>query len=264
MSGTLAALVAALVCAAAGALVPWVVRSLPEPDQRPEPDDREPDDREPDDREPDDPEADDPEADGAPPAEEPPKPAYTDLGRRRGLLPGAVLASATGGALAGLVLGPGWPMLYAVVATPVCVALAYVDWHTRLLPSRLVLPATAALVLLALVEWAATGEHEQVLRAGLGLLVARSVFWVLWFVHSAGMGFGDVRLAALLGLVLGRVGWVELATGLYAGFLLFAVPGLLWALVRWDRSVLRRARPFGPFMVAGALLGLVVGPLLVG
>lgn len=188
----------------------------------------------------------------------------SEVPRGRWLLPGAVVAGASTGGAAGAALGSGWALAAVLVATPACVALAFVDWRTRLLPSRLVLPATAALLVLLGVEWAATGDHEAPLRALVGLVALRSVYWVLWFVHSAGMGFGDVRLAALLGLVLGRAGWAELAVGSYAPFLLFAVPGLLLALVRWDRSLLRAAYPFGPFMVVGALLGLVAGPALAG
>jgi leader peptidase (prepilin peptidase)/N-methyltransferase len=74
------------------------------------------------------------------------------------------------------------------------------------------------------------------------------------------MGFGDVRLAALLGFALGHVGWAEFGVGMYSGFLIFGVPGLVLALVKWDRKLLKTAYPFGPFMILGALLGLLVGP----
>ncbi len=87
----------------------------------------------------------------------------------------------------------------------------------------------------------------------------RSVFWLLWWIHAAGMGFGDVRLAAVLGLALGYLGWGELLVGSYTGFLVFAVPGVLLALVRWDRSLLKASYPFGPFMLVGALVGVAVG-----
>lgn len=231
----IAALVGALASGLLCAAVPWVVRSLPEP---------------------------------APaqdlPEDEPPKPAYADLGRRRGLLPGAVLAGVVGGGLAGGAVGTGWALALVVLATPACVALTYIDARTRLLPSRIVLPATAVLLVVVGAEWLVTGDRDDPLRALVGLAVARSLFWVLWFVHSAGMGFGDVRLAALLGLVLGHEGWAELVVGVYTPFLLFAVPGLVLALVRWDRRLLRAAYPFGPFMVAGALLGLVMGAPIVG
>ncbi|MCM3513694.1 A24 family peptidase [Nocardioides sp. P86] len=201
---------------------------------------------------------------------EPPKPLYVDLAARPHLGPWVALVSAmAGGLVARAALGDGlteetaWALAYALPVVPLCVALAYVDGHTRLLPSRLVLPATGALVLLALGEWVVTGEHDAVLRAGVGLLVARSLYWLLWAVHSAGMGFGDVRLAALLGLVLGRLGVAELVVGVYAGFLVFGLPGLLLALVRRDRALLRAAYPFGPFMVVGALIGVLTGPAVI-
>lgn len=233
------AVLGALLCGLLSVAVPWLVRALPEP-------------------------APDPERPEGRPEDHPPKPTYAALGSRPRLLPGAVLSGLAAGGAAGAVLGPGWTLALVVLAAPVCVALAFVDWHTRLLPSRLVLPATGLLLLVVAVEWAVTGDHDAPLRAVLGLVVARSVFWVLWFVHSAGMGFGDVRLAALLGLVLGHAGWAELVVGTYSSFLLFAVPGLLLALVRRDRSLLRVAYPFGPFMVVGALVGLVLGPAVLG
>ncbi|MEQ7847398.1 A24 family peptidase [Nocardioides kribbensis] len=267
---------AALGCGLAGLGVPALIRALPEP--------------------PAPASAADPPADPAAPAatgtleeaepphgsttgagpasaarpDEPPKPLYVDLAARPHLGPWVALVSAmAGGLVARAVLGDGltedtaWALVYALPVVPLCVALAYVDGHTRLLPSRLVLPATGALVLLALGEWAVTGEYDAVLRAGVGLLVARSFYWLLWAVHSAGMGFGDVRLAALLGLVLGRLGVAELVVGVYAGFLVFGLPGLLLALVRRDRALLRAAYPFGPFMVVGALIGVLTGPAVI-
>jgi len=192
--------------------------------------------------------------------DEDPKPPYVDVARRRGLGWWAAPTSAVVAALAALTLGPD-PWLVAVVPlVPVCVTLAVVDWHTRLLPSRIVLPATAYALVVALVLWAVSGDHTDVLRAAIGLLVVRSVYWLLWRIHSAGMGFGDVRLAALVGFVLGHVGWSELVVGAYAGFLIFGLPGLLLALVKRDRALLKTAFPFGPFMLLGALIGLLVGP----
>jgi leader peptidase (prepilin peptidase) / N-methyltransferase len=230
----LAALVAAVVAGLAGLGVPRLVRALPEPER--------------------DESAED----------EDPKPLYVDVGARPGLALRAALASAATGALVGLALGWDWWLVALVPLVPGCVALAFVDWHTRLLPSRIVLPATAYVIAVALVGWAVTGSSDDLVRAALGLVVARSVYWLLWFVHSAGMGFGDVRLSALLGFSLGHVGWGEFAVGMYSGFLVFGLPGLLLALVRRDRSLLRTAFPFGPFMIAGALIGLLAGPAVAG
>ena len=87
-------------------------------------------------------------------------------------------------------------------------------------------------------------------------------FYALWWVHPAGMGFGDVRLSAVLGFALAYLGWPELVVGVYAAFLAFALPGLLVAVLRRDRGVLKAAYPFGPFLLAGALAGVVLGDLL--
>lgn len=213
-----------------GLLVPRLIRALPEPET------------------------------SEPVPGEDPKPPYAEVGARPGLLWRSALAAAVVGAIVGAVVGRDWWLVALVPLVPVCVALAVVDWHTRLLPTRLVLPATAYVLVVALVGWALSGDPGDLIRAAIGLAVARSVYWLLWFIHSAGMGFGDVRLAALLGLSLGHVGWGELAVGMYAGFLVFGVPGLMLALVKWDRALLKSAYPFGPFMLVGALVGLVVGP----
>jgi leader peptidase (prepilin peptidase)/N-methyltransferase len=228
------ALVAGCAVAAglAGLLVPWLVRRLPEPEQ-------------------------DESVEG-----EAAKPLYVDLAGRRGLAWRSAVASAAGAAVVVASVGSDWWLVVLVPLVPVCVALAFIDWHTRLLPAVIVLPATAYAVLAGLAGWPVTGDPADLVRAALGLLIARSVYWLLWFLHSAGMGFGDVRLAALLGFALGHVGWPELGVGMYSGFLVFGVPGLLLAIVKWDRSLLKTAFPFGPFMIAGALLGLAVGPVV--
>ena len=159
----------------------------------------------------------------------------------------------------GLRLGDHPVTWVIALLVPVLVLLAVVDWRTRLLPRVVVLPATAALLVLLVIEWAAQRDTGTLVRAVIAMVVARSIFWVLWFVRRAGMGFGDVRLAALLGLVLGRLGWTPWLIGLYAGLLLFAVFGVTLMVIRRDRSLLKKAYPFGPFMIAGALLGVLSG-----
>ena len=226
--------VVALVCIAVagfgGLLVPPVIRALPEPDTS-----------------------------EAAPGEDP-KPLYAEVGSRPGLAWRTALVSGVLAAALGAILGQDWWLVALVPLVPVCVALAVIDWHTRLLPSLIVLPATAYVIVVALVLWAISGDPGDLIRAAIGLVVARSVYWLLWFIHSAGMGLGDVRLAALLGFSLSHVGWGEFGVGMYAGFLVFGLPGLILALVRRDRALLRVAYPFGPFMLVGALVGLALGP----
>ena len=62
--------------------------------------------------------------------------------------------------------------------------------------------------------------------------------------------------------MLGYLGWGPFLLGIYSSFLLLGVPGLSYAVIRRDRGFLRVAVPFGPFMLIGAVLGLVFGQTL--
>jgi leader peptidase (prepilin peptidase)/N-methyltransferase len=102
----------------------------------------------------------------------------------------------------------------------------------------------------------ALGDWADLERAGWGWLLAGGTFLLLWLVYPAGMGYGDVRLSGVLGLALGFAGWGPLIVGVYAGFLLGGIGGsLLTAL----RIVDRRSYPFGPFMLLGAVVGILSG-----
>ncbi|MCW2736971.1 A24 family peptidase [Nocardioides sp.] len=247
-----AALLGALVAALGGLLVPLLVAAVPEPEAKPEPD-----------IETETEAGSDADAEAAT-ATEPPKMLYADIAARPGLGWRSALVAAVCGGLLGAATGLDWPLLWLIPLTPVAVALSVIDWHTRLLPRRIVVPATLAAIVAVTVVGLATGERDALLRALLGMIVARSFFWVLWRLRSAGMGFGDVRLAAPVGLVLGWVGWGALALGVWIGFIVFAVPAAGLAVVRRDRTVLKKSFPFGPFMVIGALVGLVWGTALAG
>jgi leader peptidase (prepilin peptidase)/N-methyltransferase len=249
VSGTVvAALLGALVAALGGLLVPRLVAAVPEPAPKARPDGEEAR-----------------SADPAPaPADEPPKILYADLAARPGLGRQSAVVAAVCGGLLGAATGLDWPLLWLVPLTPVAVALSVIDWHTRLLPRRIVVPATLAAIVVVTAVGLATGERDALVRALLGMLVARSFFWVLWWLRSAGMGFGDVRLAAPVGLVLGWVGWGALGVGIWIGFIVFALPALGLAVARRDRAMLKKSFPFGPFMVVGALVGLVWGTALAG
>ncbi|WP_448629395.1 hypothetical protein [Cellulomonas soli] len=84
-----------------------------------------------------------------------------------------------------------------------------------------------------------------------------TLYFVIKLVYPAGMGFGDVKLAGVLGLSLGWFGWSALAFGWFAAYLLgglFSI-GLLLA----GRAGRKSAIPFGPWMLLGALVGIAVG-----
>ena len=187
------------------------------------------------------------------------KEPYREMARVPHLLAGCALVSAVVGGLLGWWVGADPALAVVLPVVPVGVAIAIIDWRARLIPNRLVRPATAYVVVAGLVVWAATGDHDDLLRAAVSLVVVRSFFWVLWFIRAAGMGFGDVRLAALLAFVLGYLGPGEVFLGVWLGFLVFGLPGVVVSAVKRDYRLMRVPFPFGPFMLIGALLGILLG-----
>ena len=192
-----------------------------------------------------------------PPA--PPKVSYVHLGSGRGL----ALRTAAASGLCGLVVGAGtgwtWALLYLVPMVPVGVALTVIDWRTTLLPTRIVAPSYVLVVVGILVAALLERDQASLLRAGLGWLIVGGAYLLLWLVHPAGMGYGDVRLSGVIGLMLGYLGWQELLVGSYAAFLIGGVGGAVLAALK---VVKRKRFPFGPFMLLGALLGVAAGPEL--
>ncbi len=243
------AMVTGLAGVAAGGLVPRMIAWLPEPEPE-----------EPDRAEEDADLSAEADHDGATEPVEPvepvePKELYADIAARPGLALQAALASGVAAAALGLVFGWNLSLLVVLPLVPVSVALAVVDWRTKLLPTKLIAPAyvvtLAAILLVWVVDSRAAFDLE---RTALGWLVYGGMFFLLWFVYPRGLGYGDVRLAGLLGLALGWVGWAELLLGIWAGLLLGGILGALLSLV-----LRRRDYPFGPFMLVGALLGIVAG-----
>lgn len=188
----------------------------------------------------------------------PPAPVPVGAICRRNLVPVAVAAVVVEALLIWRVgADPALPAFLVLGA--VGVVLSTVDLATKRLPDALVLPSyVAGLVLLGL---AATVERDgaPLLRALLGMVALFGLYLVLALINPAGLGFGDVKLAGVLGLHLAWLGWDVLLTGALAGFALVALVALgLLAARRVSRS---SALPFGPFMLTGALLGIVAGQL---
>ncbi|MDC0773054.1 prepilin peptidase [Streptomyces sp. HD] len=144
-----------------------------------------------------------------------------------------------------------------LLAAPVAVLLALVDYRVHRLPDVLTLPlAAATLVLLCVVAAlpAAVGSWPTALLGGLAL---GATYLVLFLINPAGMGFGDVKLALSLGTALGWYGWPILLVGAFAGLLYGAMYGLGMVILR--RAGRKSAIPLGPFMIGGAFTGVVLG-----
>jgi leader peptidase (prepilin peptidase)/N-methyltransferase len=193
------------------------------------------------------------------PAED--KRAYAELGTATGLGPRLAAVAALAAAGVGLVLGIDGVVAVWVYVCAVGTVLAYVDWHTKLLPFRLVAPSYVIVAVLVSLAALVERDVDMLVRAAAGWLLAFGAFVLMWLVYSKGIGYGDVRLSGVLGMALGAVGWQELLVGMYAAFLFGAVGGGLLSLAR---KVDRMGYPFGPFMVVGAWFGVVSGPLLAG
>ncbi|MFJ6982512.1 MULTISPECIES: prepilin peptidase [unclassified Streptomyces] len=144
-----------------------------------------------------------------------------------------------------------------LLLTPVGVLLAAVDLRVKRLPDPLTLPlAATALALLGVA--ALLPEHAgHWTTALLGTLALGTGYLVLHLISPGGMGFGDVKLALGAGAVLGWYGWPTLMLGTLAGFVLGALYGV--ALLATGRADRRTAIPYGPFLIAGAYLGVLVG-----
>ncbi|WP_032763512.1 prepilin peptidase [Streptomyces sp. CNS654] len=148
----------------------------------------------------------------------------------------------------------GW-----LVLAPVAVLLAIVDRRVHRLPDVLTLPLAAAAVLLLGGAALLPGHAGSWTSGLLGGLALGGFYLLLFLINPNGMGFGDVKLALALGVALGWYGWTVLFLGGFAGFLFGAAYGLALVLLR--RAGRRTGIPFGPFMAAGALTGVLLGAL---
>lgn len=137
------------------------------------------------------------------------------------------------------------------------VALSFIDLDVKRLPDVLTYPSYV--VGLGLLGTAAFVDHQpgHLGRALLGLVTLGGFYFALAVVKPGAMGWGDVKLAGVLGMYLGYLGWGELAVGAFLGFLSGGVVGL--ALILGKRAHRKSRIPFGPFMIVGALAAVFAG-----
>jgi leader peptidase (prepilin peptidase)/N-methyltransferase len=155
----------------------------------------------------------------------------------------------------------GWAMGVLIIAylyfAAVSIALTLIDLDTRRLPNAIVLPSYIVGGILLTGASLLSGDWAALLRAGIGMAALYAFYFLLRFVRPDGMGGGDVKLAGVVGMYLGYLGWGPLVVGAFAAFVLGGVFGIALLLLR--RAGRRTAIPFGPWMIAGAWVGIFSG-----
>nr|WP_241986280.1 A24 family peptidase [Cryobacterium psychrophilum] len=139
----------------------------------------------------------------------------------------------------------------------ISVALGLIDIETRRLPNRILLPAYWVVAVLLTAAALLAGEPERLLVALAGGAGLFALYFALAVIRPGGMGFGDVKLAGVLGLYLGWLGWGELAVGAFGAFLLGGLFGAVLLAAR--RAGRKSSIPFGPWMLVGAWIGILFG-----
>ena len=154
---------------------------------------------------------------------------------------------------------PALPAFLVVFAA--LVAISAVDLERFIVPNRILYPALFLAAPLLVAAAVLDGDWSSLRGAALGGVVA----WVMLFaIHMAsprGMGFGDVRLAGLIGMLLGWLGIGHVLLGLFLAFLTAALVGVGLVAVRLRGR--KDKVPFGPFLALGAILAVLFGsPIL--
>jgi leader peptidase (prepilin peptidase)/N-methyltransferase len=151
--------------------------------------------------------------------------------------------------------GTDWSLPAFLVLGVLGVQLARIDFARHLLPNPLVLTLLSVGLALFVVSSTATAGWAELLRAAAGAAILFVVYLILAIISPNGIGMGDVKLAAPVGLYLGYLGWSQL---FYGGALGFVVGGIFSVvLIRLNRAEKPSEVAFGPSMLAAAL-GLVL------
>jgi leader peptidase (prepilin peptidase)/N-methyltransferase len=164
--------------------------------------------------------------------------------------------SATLFALLAARIHPGLTLAAMCWLAACAIPLTYIDAAVKRLPNLLTGSAFAGTTGLLLIASAA-GDHWSIMgRCLLGGVAFAAFCLVLLIVSPSGLGLGDVKLAASLGTALAWLSWTALIAGIFAGFSLAAVYGA--ALLMRGRANRKTKIPFGPFMIVGTFLVLLI------
>lgn len=142
-------------------------------------------------------------------------------------------------------------------------ALALIDLDVHRLPDLIVLPSYPIVFVLLFVPTVVTGQWDALLRGVLAALALFVGYLVLALISpgGGGLGFGDVKLAGVLGLLLGWLGWSPAIVSVLAAFVIGGVIALILLLLR--RTSRSSSIAFGPSMILGAWVALIFPVVLI-
>ncbi|MBC7590610.1 MAG: prepilin peptidase [Salinibacterium sp.] len=169
-----------------------------------------------------------------------------------GFAPAAFAATTSAGAVAAVLVMVAFLYLAAIT-----IALALIDLDVHKLPNVIVIPAYAVSAALFGAASILSGDFGPLIGSGIAMAGLFLFYLVMALVYPGGMGLGDVKLAGVLGIYLGWAGWGAVAVGAFSAFLLAGVFSII--LLATKRAGRKSGIPFGPWMFAGAWLGIVVG-----
>ncbi len=137
------------------------------------------------------------------------------------------------------------------------IVVAFIDFDFHKILNVIIYPSiVATILLLVLASWG-TGSWPALGRAAIAGVVLSLFYLLLGFLWPGGMGMGDVKLAVLIGLNLGWLGWQQLIVGGFAAFIIGGAISVI--LLATKRVTTHGGIPFGPSMVIGAWIGILFG-----
>lgn len=153
----------------------------------------------------------------------------------------------------------GWHLPGLAVITAALIWLSVIDLRTRTLPRRIIYMAAALGLPWLILASVLTDAPRSILMLAIGAAGGLMAFGMVHLITRGGLGAGDVRLACVLGAVLGWVGPLYAPLGLLAGLVIAAVIGL----IAMAAGIMTRhdSLPLGPCLGAGALLSMIVPAL---
>ena len=160
-------------------------------------------------------------------------------------------------------LGADWRLLPAIWFIPVALAVTVIDIQTFMVPTRIVWPAFFVSVALAVLSAGLEAEWRWLLGGLIGIAVLAGPLFAIWFAFPRGMGFGDVRLATLVGFNVGFFAGVGRLDAVMLSILALAIASLVGVILGFAALGVRGRKakvPFGPPLLAAGYFCMLLAP----